>query len=53
MLSQGKSAADIGRELYLSEKTVRNHISALLQALAAHSQLEALARAREVGLLSG
>lgn len=53
MLSQGNSAADIGRELYLSEKTVRNHISALLQALGAHSQLEALARAREVGLLSG
>lgn len=53
MLSRGQSAAEIGRELYLSEKTVRNHISALLQALGAHSQLEALARAREVGLLSG
>lgn len=52
MLSRGQSAAEIGRELYLAEKTVRNHISALLQALGAHSQLEALARAREVGLLS-
>lgn len=52
LLGQGKSAGEIGRELFLSKATVRNHIQALLQSLGAHSQLEALARAREVGLLS-
>jgi PAS domain S-box-containing protein len=51
LLASGKTAGEIGRELFLSQATVRNHIRALLQALGAHSQLEALARAREVGLL--
>lgn len=53
LLATGKSAREIGRELYLSQATVRNHIRALLLALGAHSQLEALARAREAGLLAG
>ena len=51
LLSEGKSAKEIGRELYLSQATVRNHLRSLLQALGAHSQLEALAKARQVGLL--
>ena len=51
LLASGKTAGEIGRELFLSQATVRNHIRALLQALGAHSQLEALARAREAGLL--
>lgn len=53
LLAGGRSAREIGGELYLSQATVRNHIRALLLALGAHSQLEALARAREVGLLDG
>lgn len=53
LLAAGKSAKEIGQQLYLSEATVRNHIRALLQALGAHSQLEALARARKLGLLTG
>lgn len=52
LLSNGKSAKEIGQELYLSQATVRNHIRSLLQALGAHSQLEALAKARELGLLT-
>jgi PAS domain S-box-containing protein len=51
LLSEGKSAREMGRELYLSQATVRNHIRALLQAMGAHSQLEVLARAREAGIL--
>jgi PAS domain S-box-containing protein len=51
LLASGKTAGEIGRELFLSQATVRNHIRALLQALGAHSQLEAVARAREAGLL--
>lgn len=52
-LAEGRSAKEIGAALYLSEATVRNHIRSLLQTLGAHSQLEALAKAREAGLLSG
>lgn len=52
LLAEGKSAKEIGADLYLSEATIRNHIRSLLQALGAHSQLEALANAREVGLLT-
>ena len=52
LLSAGRSTREIGRELYLSEATVRNHIRGLLQAFGAHSQLEVLARARELGVLS-
>lgn len=51
LLSEGKSVKEIRTELYLSEATVRNHIRSLLQALDAHSQLEALARARDLGIL--
>jgi PAS domain S-box-containing protein len=53
LLSEGKSVKEIGKELYLSEATVRNHVRSLLQALGAHSQLEVLARAREMGILVG
>ena len=52
LLSEGRSAKEIGQELYLSQATVRNHIRSLLQALGAHSQLEALAKARELSILS-
>jgi len=52
LLSSGRSTREIGRELYLSEATVRNHIRGLLQAFGAHSQLEVLARARESGVIS-
>jgi len=52
LLSSGRSTREIGRELYLSEATVRNHIRGLLQAFGAHSQLEVLARARELGVLT-
>ena len=53
LLAQGKSVREIGKELYLSEATVRNHVRSLLQALGAHSQLEVLAKAREMGILTG
>jgi PAS domain S-box-containing protein len=53
LLSEGKSVREIGKELYLSEATVRNHVRSLLQALEAHSQLEVLAKAREMGILTG
>lgn len=51
LLSEGKSTREIGKQLYLSEPTVRNHVQALLKALGVHSQLEALAEARKLGLI--
>ena len=50
-LAEGKNAREIGDELYLSQATIRNHIRALLEALGAHSQLEVLAKARQMGIL--
>jgi PAS domain S-box-containing protein len=53
LLGDGKSVRDIGAGLYLSQATVRNHVRSLLQALGSHSQLEALAQARKLGILAG
>lgn len=53
LLGEGMSARQISQELYRSEATVRNHIRAIKHALEARSQLEAVARARKLGLLSG
>jgi PAS domain S-box-containing protein len=53
LLAEGRSVKEICAELYLSKATVRNHVRALLQALGAHSQLEAVAAARKLGLLRG
>lgn len=53
LLSEGKSARAIGSQLRLAETTVRGHIQALLQAFGAGSQMEAVARARDAGLLKG
>lgn len=46
-MSQGVRAREIAARLGLSQTTVRNHIRALLRRLDSHSQLEAVARARE------
>jgi PAS domain S-box-containing protein len=51
LIAEGKSAREIGRELYLSQSTIRNHTRALLQAFGAHSQLELLAKARQMGVI--
>jgi PAS domain S-box-containing protein len=53
LLAEGRSVKEICAELYLSKATVRNHVRALLQTLGAHSQLEAVAAARKIGLLRG
>lgn len=49
--SQGASASEIARELYLSEGTVRNYISAAISKTGAHSRGEAYLRAEENGWL--
>ena len=51
LIDQGCSARTIADRLQISEATVRNHIRAILLELGCHSQLEALAAARRLGLL--
>ena len=46
LLERGRTTTQIAEELHLSRETVRNHIRHLLQALGAHSRLEAVALAR-------
>ncbi len=48
LLDEGLRNADIAARLYLSEKTVGHHVSAILAKLGASSRLEAVRRAREL-----
>jgi two-component system, NarL family, response regulator DesR len=48
---EGASIADIAARLYLSEGTVRNHISIAIQKLNVHNRMEAAHLARERGWL--
>jgi PAS domain S-box-containing protein len=52
LLGQGASTEDIASMLHLSKETVRNHVRHILRELRAHSRLEAVARAHELGLLA-
>jgi two-component system response regulator DesR len=47
----GSSIADIAMQLYLSEGTVRNHLSTAIQKLSTHNRMEAAHIARERGWL--
>lgn len=51
LLVQGRSTAQIARELYLSTNTIRNHVQRVLEKLGVHSQLEAVAYAIRAGLV--
>lgn len=52
LLSDGCSTADMAEELGLSTNTVRNHVSAIMAKLGAHSRLEAVNIARQRDLLA-
>jgi LuxR family transcriptional regulator, maltose regulon positive regulatory protein len=51
LLQTSLSAPEIARELYVSVNTVRTHTRHLYDKLGAHRRLEAIGRARAVGLL--
>jgi DNA-binding NarL/FixJ family response regulator len=50
LLAQGRRTADIASELYLSPKTVSNHLTVIFAKLQVAGRGEAIVRARERGL---
>jgi DNA-binding NarL/FixJ family response regulator len=50
LIAQGRKNPDIAADLYLSPKTVRNHVSNILHKLQVADRAEAIIRAREAGL---
>jgi two-component system response regulator DesR len=50
-LLDGGTAAEVAARLYLSEGTVRNHLSAAIRKTGARSRLEALRIAEDKGWL--
>lgn len=50
LIARGRSNQGIADELYLSPKTVRNHISNIFSKLQVADRAQAIIRAREVGL---
>jgi len=49
LLERGRSTRQIADELHVSIDTVRNHIRRLMNAVGAHSRLEAVAIANNAG----
>ena len=50
LIAQGRKNPEIARDLFLSPKTVRNHVSNILHKLQVADRTEAIIRAREAGL---
>jgi DNA-binding NarL/FixJ family response regulator len=50
LVSRGQSNAQIARDLVVSDKTVRNHITSIFAKLGVSDREQARARARELGL---
>jgi DNA-binding NarL/FixJ family response regulator len=50
LIARGYDNRRIARELFLSDKTVRNHVSNVLGKLGVEDRAEAVARARNAGL---
>jgi DNA-binding NarL/FixJ family response regulator len=50
LIAQGRKNPEIAQKLYLSPKTVRNHVSNILHKLQVADRTQAIIRAREAGL---
>ena len=53
LIAQGRNNQKIAGELYVSSKTVRNHISNIFAKLQVADRAQAIIRAREAGLGTG
>jgi len=49
LIAQGLDNATIGARLHISERTARNHVSAILAKLGINTRAQAIVRAREAG----
>jgi ATP/maltotriose-dependent transcriptional regulator MalT len=52
LLTSGQRNADIARQLFVSDKTIEHHVSAILAKLGVRSRGEAAAAANKLGLLT-
>jgi DNA-binding NarL/FixJ family response regulator len=52
-VGQGMSNAEVGRALFMSEATVKTHVSRLLTKLGAHNRVQVAIVAHDAGLLDG
>lgn len=50
-VQEGKSAGDIGQILGISGRTVEGHLARICEALGVRTRVQAVVRARELGLL--
>ena len=49
LLARGLTNLDIGRDLFISEKTVRNHVTKVFEKLGVHSRAHAIVLAKDHG----
>ncbi|KAB2910482.1 MAG: alpha/beta fold hydrolase [Kofleriaceae bacterium] len=49
LLARGLTNLEIGRELFISEKTVRNHVTRIFEKLGVHSRAHAIVLAKDNG----
>jgi len=52
LIADGKSTTDAARELYVSAKTVKNHLASIYAKLDAHDRTQAVLKAARLGLIS-
>lgn len=50
---EGKSATDIGQIIGISGRTVEGHLAKACESLGVRTRIQAVLRARELGLLAG
>ena len=50
-IAAGLTNGGIGRELFISEKTVRNHVTRIFEKLGVHSRAQAIVLAKDHGLM--
>lgn len=51
LLAEGANTAEIGRRLYISQKTVKNHLYSIYQKLEVGDRTQAVLRAMRIGLV--